>query len=69
MNVGNIELRQNFTPTLGSKITDVSFWIFSEGGINAFDLHYADGTDDEFIAGPTPNVWTLERRYVACGHD
>jgi hypothetical protein len=60
MDVGNIELRQNFTPTAGSSITDVSFWIFSGAGFNAFDLFYTDGTDKEFVVSPTPNVWTFE---------
>jgi hypothetical protein len=60
MDVDNIELRQNFTPTSGSKITNVSFWIFCQGGLNSFDLFYTDGTDDEFATFPTPNVSTLE---------
>lgn len=60
MDVGNIELRQNFTPTAGSSITDVSFWINSQAGFNAFDLFYTDGTDSEFIVSPTPSVWTFE---------
>jgi hypothetical protein len=60
VDVGNIELRQNFTATLGSSVTDISFWVDSQAGINAFDLFYTDGTDDEFVASSTSNVWTFE---------
>lgn len=60
MDIGNIELKQTFTPTPGSSITGVSFWIFSGAGLNAFDLFYTDGTDAEFTVLPTPDVWTFE---------
>ena len=29
MDIGNIEMRQDFTPTPGSQITDISFWIYT----------------------------------------
>jgi PEP-CTERM motif len=60
VDTGNIELRQNFTPTPGSQITNASFWIDSQSGLNAFDLFYTDGTDAEFVVTPTANVWTFE---------
>ena len=55
-----IELRQDFTPTPGSQITGVSFWIFSESGFNAVDFFYTDNSDEEFVVSPPSNTWTFE---------
>jgi hypothetical protein len=60
VDTGNIELRQDFTATPGSQITNISFWINSQNGFNAFDLFYTDGSDQEFVVFPTANVWTFE---------
>jgi len=60
MDIGNIELRQDFTPTPGSQITGVSFWIFSESGFNAVDFFYTDNSDEEFVVSPPSNTWTFE---------
>ncbi|HVZ16117.1 MAG TPA: PEP-CTERM sorting domain-containing protein [Terriglobales bacterium] len=58
--VGNLELRQDFTPTAGSDITNVSFWINSSSGFNAFDFFYQDGTDAEFVVDSNPGQWNFE---------
>ncbi len=60
MDTGNIELRQDFTPTPGSLITNVSFWVDSQPGVDAVDFFYTDSSDEEFVVFPTANVWTLE---------
>ena len=57
---GNIELRQDFAATPGSMITNISFYVDSAAGIDAFDLFYSDGTDNEFVVFPTAGVWTYE---------
>jgi hypothetical protein len=57
MDVGNIELRQDFTPTAGADITNVSFWVNSEVGFNAIDFFYTDGSDEEFAISSSPGVW------------
>lgn len=52
MNIGNIELRQNFTPVAASSITEVSFWMEHPDGAGipmAFDFFYTNGEDDEFL--------------------
>ncbi|MGZ4787023.1 MAG: PEP-CTERM sorting domain-containing protein [Terriglobales bacterium] len=60
MDEGNIELRQDFTPTLGSDITNVSFWVDSSVGLDAIDFFYQDGTDEEFVVFGTPGAWTFQ---------
>lgn len=60
MDVGNIELRQDFTPTPGSQITNVSFWIYTNTVANAFDFFYTDSSDEEFVIFAPTNTWTLE---------
>jgi len=59
MDVGNIELRQDFTPTPGSMITSVSFWVNSSAGVDAVDFFYTDNSDEEFVVFSTPGVWNL----------
>src|SRR5690348_8210255 len=44
MDTGNIELRQNFNPTPGSDITNLSFWFNNSVGFVAYDLFYTDGS-------------------------
>ena len=49
--VGDIELRQNFTPTPASQITSVSFWVeigAPYGGSGAVDFFYTDSSDESF---------------------
>lgn len=60
VDTGNIELRQDFAATPASSINNVSFWVNSAAGVDAFDMFYSDGTDDEFVVFPTPGVWTYE---------
>ncbi len=60
MDEGNIEVRQDFSPTPGSMITNVSFWVNSDAGVDAVDFFYTDSSDEEFVVHPTANVWTLE---------
>lgn len=52
MNVGNIELRQNFAPVAVSSITEVSFWMEHPDGAGipmAVDFFYTDNSDHEFV--------------------
>jgi len=60
MDEGNIEMRQDFTPTPGANITNVSFWTYTDSGVNAVDFFYTDSTDSEFVVFANPNTWTLE---------
>jgi hypothetical protein len=60
MDVGNIELRQNFTPTPASMITSVTFWVNSTAGADAVDFFYTDNSDEEFVVFSTPGVWNFE---------
>lgn len=50
-NVGNNELRQDFTPIAASQITEVSFYLLRESIAfdSAIQLHYSDGTWDQVI--------------------
>ena len=64
---GNIELRQDFTPTLGANITNASFWSYTDSGVNAVDFFYTDSTDAEFVVFSNPNTWTLQN--VTCDVD
>ncbi len=57
VDVGNLELRQDFSPTPGSWITNVSFWVYGAGA-NAVDFFYSDGSDQEFVAFPAAGVWS-----------
>lgn len=59
MDVGNIELRQDFTPTPGANITNYSFWAYAGAGVGAVDFFYTDNSDEEFVYFATANVWTL----------
>jgi PEP-CTERM motif len=60
MDIGNFEMRQDFTPTPGSQITDVSFWIYTSAPASAFDFFYTDSSDEEFVVFAPQNTWTLE---------
>jgi hypothetical protein len=60
MSIGNFELRQDFTPTPGSQITDVSFWIYTSAPATAFDFFYTDNSDEESVIFAPQNTWTLE---------
>ena len=57
--IGNIEIRQNFTPTAGSDITDVSLWINNSAGVDAVDFFYTDNSDEEFVIFSNPGVWNF----------
>lgn len=57
MDTGNIELRQNFNPTPGSDITNLSFWFNNSVGFVAYDLFYTDGSDLEFVGEGSANEW------------
>ena len=59
MDEGNIELRQDFTPTPGADITNFSFWAYTDAGLGAVDFFYTDNSDEEFLYFSTANVWTL----------
>ena len=60
MDIGNIELRQDFAGVAGSSITDASFWVKNSVGVNAVDFHYSDSTLEEFVVFSDANVWTLQ---------
>lgn len=60
MSIGNFELRQDFTPTPGSQITNVSFWIYTGAPATAFDFFYTDSSDEESVIFAPQNTWTLE---------
>lgn len=59
MDTGNIELRQDFTPTAGSEITNVSFWFYNSVGFVAYDFFYTDGSDQEFVGEGQGNQWVF----------
>jgi len=59
MDTGNIELRQDFTPTPGSEITDVSFWFDNSLGFLAFYFSYTDGSDEQFVAQGAAGQWSF----------
>ena len=56
---GNIELRQNFTPTAGADITSVTFWAIAGFQFGAIDFFYTDGSDEEFVYDASSTDWTL----------
>jgi len=60
MDEGNIELRQDFAATPGSQITNVSFWVNTDSGVDAVDFFYTDSSDEEFVVFSNANTWTLE---------
>jgi len=60
-NVGNVEIRQNFAPTLVSDITEVSFWMKHplDNGVPSFvTLFYSDNTDTGFVIFTYTEDWT-----------
>jgi hypothetical protein len=59
MDVGNIELRQDITPTLGSQITSATFWVNNSVGVDAVDFFYDDNSDEEFVVFTNPGTWNL----------
>jgi hypothetical protein len=56
---GNIELRQDFAPTLGSDITGVSLWVNNSVGVNAVDFFYTDSSIEEFVFFTTADTWNF----------
>ena len=60
MDEGNIELRQDFAATPGSQITNASFWVYTDSGVDAVDFFYTDSSDEEFVVFAPANTWTLE---------
>jgi hypothetical protein len=60
MDIGNIELRQNFAPTPGSSITSASFWVNNSFGVDAIYFYYTDSSIETFGVLPPAGVWTLE---------
>ena len=61
--VGNIEIRQNFSATPDSTITQVAFWTkHPDGGTvpEFVDLFFSDGTDTGFSISTTTNNWEFE---------
>lgn len=57
--VGNIEIRQNFSATPTNTISQVSFWLkHPDGSSPAFvDLFYSDNIDTGFTVPTTTNDW------------
>lgn len=59
-NVGNNELRQDFTPIAANQIAEVSFYLLKESFAvdSAVQLHYSDGTLDQIVASNTgTDIW------------
>src|SRR5579884_2563510 len=57
---GLIELRQDFTPTPGSSISNVSFWVITGvNNVGLIDFFYTDNTDEEFFYSANDNQWTF----------
>ena len=59
MDIGNIELRQDFSAVPGSSITSASFWVNNSAGVDAVDFHYTDSSVEEFVVFPTAGVWSF----------
>jgi hypothetical protein len=59
LDVGNIEMVQDFTATPTSSIKLVSFWIRHPAGEEptAFDFFYSNGDDDEYVVETTDHAW------------
>jgi len=58
--IGNIEMRQDFTAISTSVITKVVLWARHPTGTFlpvAVDFFYTDGTDDEFVVDTTDQNW------------
>ncbi len=60
MDIGNIELRQDFTPVAGSSITSATFWVNNSAGVDAVDFFYTDNSDEEFVVFSNPGTWNFE---------
>lgn len=57
-NVGNSQIRQDFTPTATSLITEVSFWIKNpEVTLNAVVLHYSDFSEGTVLFWAPNGEW------------
>ncbi len=56
---GNLELRQDFTPTAGSSISSVTFWTIAGFSGGAIDFFYTDGSDEEFTYTASNTSWTF----------
>jgi len=57
--VGNYYIQQDFTPTPGSDITSITFWMRQpEAVISWCGVYYEDQSEDHIIAYPDTN-WTL----------
>ncbi|HZQ67162.1 MAG TPA: hypothetical protein VFA68_01480 [Terriglobales bacterium] len=60
--MGNIEMRQDFTAVSTSIITKVVMWIRHPSGVGlpaAVDFFYTDGTDDEFLIFTPDQNWDV----------
>ena len=57
--VGNIELRQDFTAKPTNSITEVSLWLRHPAGSqsNQIDFFYSDGTKDVFVVSTSDANW------------
>lgn len=60
MDIGNIELRQDFSPVPGSSITSATFWVNNSAGVDAVDFFYTDNSDEEFVVFSNANTWNFE---------
>lgn len=59
-NVGNNELRQDFSPVAASLISEVSFYLLNESPAvdSAVQFHYSDGTLDQLlVSSPGTGLW------------
>lgn len=59
-NVGNNELRQDFSPIAANLVTEISFNILKETAAldSAIQLHYSDGTLDQLTVSSTgTDIW------------
>ena len=59
-NVGNNELRQDFTPVASSQITEISFYLLNDtlAVDTAIQLHYSDGSSNQILlSGVSTGVW------------
>jgi len=59
IDVGNIEMVQNFTATATSSIEVVSFWVRHPAGSEptAIDFFYSDGSDEEYLVFTSDSAW------------
>jgi hypothetical protein len=58
---GSDEIRQNFTATATSEITDVSFWALNipNGPFDQVTFDYQDGTSNSFVISSSSRTWTM----------